>query len=81
MAFAAAGLEDIPAHFLPRHKSLDGRTWSMVCLGRDVQSRKAYLLGMDHCLFWNISIRYPRHNLGNYMILGSLLSATLRGYY
>ena len=61
---ATEGLEDLSAHFLPCRRSCfrDGRTWSMIEAGREVLSQTHYILGTDHHLFWNVSIRDPKHN-------------------
>ena len=40
--------------------------------------RKDYILGMDHHLFRNVSIHYPRHNSYHLKILGCICIATLR---
>ena len=76
---ATNGLEDMSAHFLPRRRPWcrDGRTWSMLKKGREVQYRKDYILGTDLRLFGNVSIREPRHNSDHYMVLGCLNSASL----
>ena len=76
---ATNGLEDMSAHFLPRRRPWcrDGRTWSMLKKGREVQYRKDYILGTDRRLFGNVSIREPRHNSDHYMVLGCLNSASL----
>ena len=50
----------------------------MVRLGREVRSSTLYIMGMYHCLFKNVYICDPRHNLDHYFILGYLHSATLR---
>ena len=50
----------------------------MIQAGREVRSRTDYILGTDHRLFWNVSVRYPRNNSDHYMILGCLHSASLR---
>ena len=49
----------------------------MLRKGREVRSRTDYILGTDHRLFGNISIRDPRHNSDHYMVLGCLPSASL----
>ena len=63
-ALTSERLEDMSAHFLPRRKSWcrDERTWSMVQTGREVRYRTDYILGTDRRLFWNVSVRDPRHN-------------------
>ena len=79
-ALATEGLEDMSVHFLPLRRSWcrDGSTWSMIRTGGGVSSRTDYILGTDRRLFWNVSIRYPRHNSDHYMVLGCLCSAPLR---
>ena len=80
LALATEGLEDMLAHFLLQRRSWhrDGRTWSMIMEGRDVRSRTDYILGTDHHLFGNVSIRDPMHNSDHYMVLGCLHSASLK---
>ena len=80
---AAAWLKDIPAHFLPCHKSWAWyrRTRRMVRLGREVQSQMDYLLGTERRLYQKVSFQEPWHKWGHYMILGCLCSATLREHY
>ena len=79
-ALATAVLEDMSVHFLPRRRSWcrDGRTWIMIWAGWEVRSRTDYILGMDHHLFWNVSVRDPRHKSYHYMVMGCLRSAPLR---
>ena len=36
-----------------------------------------YILGMDHSLFWSVSVREPRHNLDHYLVVGCLRIAPL----
>ena len=69
-------------HFLLRRRLWfwDGQTWSMIRAGKEVKSRTDYILGIDCHLFWNVSVRYPRHNSDHYMVLGCLRSASLRGH-
>ena len=50
----------------------------MVREGREVMARTDYILGTDRRLFWNVSVRDPRHNLDQYLVRGCLLSAPLR---
>ena len=50
----------------------------MVQAGREVGSWTDYILGIDLCLLWNISVRDPRHNSDHYLVLGCLHSAHLR---
>ena len=79
---AAAGLDEMLEDFLllqcPWDR--DGSTWSMVRLGREVRSQTYYILGTDHRLYRNISVRNPRHNSYRYFILGCLLGVTLREF-
>ena len=79
-ALTTEGLEDMSAHFLLcRHSWFqDGRAWRMVRAGREVMSRTDYILGTDCCLFWNVSVRDPRHNSDHYLVLECLHSAPLR---
>ena len=67
-------------HFLPcQHKwGRERRTWSTVREGKVVRSRTNYILGTDHRLFWNVSVRDPRHNTDHYMLLGCLRSSPNR---
>ena len=44
----------------------------------EVRSRTDYILGTDRCLFWNVSVQYPRHNSDHYLVLGCLRSSPLR---
>ena len=76
---AAGGLEDMAQHFLPRQRQWcqDKRTWGILQKGREVCYRTDYILGTDHRLFRNVSVRDPRHNLDHYMVLGCLPSASL----
>ena len=71
-ALVTEELKDMLEHFLPRRRSCcqDGRTWIMIQTGREVRSRTDYILGTDHGLFWNVSVRDPRHNSDHYMVLG-----------
>ena len=43
--------------------------------GKVVRSHTDYILGTDQSLFWNVSVRDPRHNTDHYMVLGCLRSA------
>ena len=49
----------------------------MLRKGREVRSRTDYILGKDHCIFGNVSVRDPRHNSYHYMVLVCLPSASL----
>ena len=82
-ALNRVGLEDMLAHFLPRRRPWcqDGRTWIMVQEWREVRSRTDYILGTDHRLFWNVSVRDPRHNSDHYLVLGCLRGDPLREHY
>ena len=74
------GLEDMAVQFLPRQRrwGRERRTWSMVQEGKVVRSRTDYILGTDRRLFWNVSVRDPRHNTDHYMVLSCLRSALKR---
>ena len=50
----------------------------MIREGREVRSRTDYILGTDHRIFGNVSVRDPRHNSDHYMVLGCLHRAPLR---
>ena len=50
----------------------------MVRESKVVQSRTDYILGTDQSLFWNVSVRDPRHNTNHYMVLGCLRNAPKR---
>ena len=50
----------------------------MVKEGKVVRSRTDYILGTDLRLFWNVSIRDPRHNTDHCMVFGCLRSAPKR---
>ena len=80
VALAATGLEDMLAHFLlQRHPwCQDGRTLSMVKLGRKLRSPTDYILWTDRCHFRNVFVRNPRNNSDRYIVLGCLHSAPLR---
>ena len=71
------GLEDMLVHFLPRRRSRcrDRRMWSMIQTGREARFRT------DCCIFWNVSVRDPRHKSDHYMVLGCLCRAPLREHY
>ena len=56
-------------------------TWSMVHEGREVSSRTDYILGMDCCLFWYVSVWDPRHKSYHYLVSGCLRSAPLREHF
>ena len=73
------GIEEMSAQFLPRRRPLfwDWRTWSMLQKGREVRSRTDYILGTDRHRFGNVSVRYPRNNSENCMVLGCLPIASL----
>ena len=71
VALATEGLEDISAHFLPLRCSWcrDGGVWSIIREGREVRSQTDYILVTDRRIFWNMSVRYPRHKSDYYMVL------------
>ena len=80
-ALTEAVLEDMTAHFLlRRHRWVRERqTLSMVREGKVVRSRTDYILGIDRSLFWNVSVRDPRHNTNHFMVLGCLRSTPREG--
>ena len=82
VAMTEAGVKDMMAHFLPRKRpwGRERRTWGMVREGRVVRSWTDYLMGTDRSLSRNVSVRYPRHNTGHYMVVGHLRSATARDH-
>ena len=59
VALAAAVLEDMLEYFLPGQRPwcIYGRTWIIIQLVREVWSWMDYILGTDHRLFRNVSIR------------------------
>ena len=77
ITLATEGLEDMTRHFLPRDSRWcrDQRTWGVLRKGREVRSRTDYILGTDRCLFRNVAVRDPWHNLDHYMVMGCLPSA------
>ena len=79
-SLATEGLKDMSEQFLPcwRPWCQDRKTCSMIRTGRKVRSQTGYILGTDQRLFWNVSVRDPRHNSDHYMFLGCLRSAPLR---
>ena len=81
-ALETEGLKDMPAHLLMRRRvwCWDRRTWSMILVGREMRSRTDYILGTDRRLFWNVSVRDPRHNTDHHMVLGFLHRTPLRDY-
>ena len=50
----------------------------MVREGKVVRSRTDYILGIDCCILWNVSVWDPRHNIDHYMVLGCLHSTPER---
>ena len=66
-------------HFPPQHRPWfrDGRTWSMVRLGREVRFQTDYILGTYFHLFRNVAVRDPRNNSDHYMVLVCLLITPL----
>ena len=75
-----AGIEDMLYHFFLKWRPWyrDGRTWIMIWAGREVRSRTGYILGIDHCLFRNLTVRDPQNNSNHYLVLGCLRGAPLR---
>ena len=70
---SVAGLEDMTAHFLPRHKkwARGGKMWRMTHQGQDVWS------WTDQQLFRKVSNQDLRHNSDHYIILVCLRSTNL----
>ena len=79
-AMAMECLEYMVAHFLPRHRHWmkDVRTWSMLLRDQEVRSWTVYILGTYFCLFQNISVQKPRHNMDHYLVLRYLRGITLK---
>ena len=80
-AVTTSGLEDMSGqHFFPRIRVLfrDRRTWSMQRQGMVVRSRTDYILGSYCWIFQNVAIWDPRHKSNHFMVVGSLLGASLR---
>ena len=75
-------LKYMASHFLSLYLlwTRYGQIWNMLCRGREVWSQTDQILGIDLHLFHKISIRDPRHNSNNILILGWLLSAALRDH-
>ena len=48
----------------------------MIRAGMEVRARTDYILGTDHCLFWNVPIRDSLHNSYHYMVRGFPRSAS-----
>ena len=71
-------LEEISAHFLPRHKSRawDWRMWFMFRLRRKVRSWTDCLLVTDSHMFCNVSVCYRCYNSDHFMVLECLRSAS-----
>ena len=44
----------------------------MVRAGREVRSWTEYIVGTDHCLFHNVSVRDPPNNSDHYLVIGCL---------
>ena len=75
-----AELEDILEgfHTYPCPWNQEKGMWIMFGMGRKVRYQTDYILETDHCVFMNMSVRDPRHNLDHYLILWCLCSATMR---
>ena len=71
---AKTGLEDILDHFLLRLRPWrrDRQSWETVRQGRELRSWTDYILGSDCQIFWNMIVRYPRHNSDHFMVMGYL---------
>ena len=50
----------------------------MVRLGREVRSRKEYILGSDLRIFHYVAVWNPQHNSYHYMVMGCLHGASQR---
>ena len=50
----------------------------MIREGKVVQYRTDYILGTDHRLLWNVSVREQLYNTDHYMVLGCLRSTPER---
>ena len=46
--------------------------------GKVVQSCTYYILGSNHRIFYNVAVRYLRHNSDHFMVLGSLSGSSTR---
>ena len=73
-ALSTAGLEEMGAHCLLRHKPWlrDGRTWIMLCRGQDVQSRSNYILGIYCRMLQNVALLDSRNTVDHFLVLGCL---------
>ena len=73
-------LEDMYGHFLPCRTSWVWkiRTWIMLRREKLVQSQTYYIIRTDLCLFQNVSVCDPRHNIDHYMVIGCLYAADHR---
>ena len=74
-----SGLDNMSENFLLHRRPWcrGARMWIMVRAGREVRSRTDYILWKDRCLFYNVSVREPRHKLDHYLVLGCLRGAPL----
>ena len=72
---AAAGIEDMGLHFLPRRKPWlkDMCTCRMRRDGQEVRSRRYYILGIYVRLLQDMAVREPKHNSDHYMVLDCLM--------
>ena len=64
-AMAAAGLEYLSGHFLPRQKPWlkDSRTWCMRRKGKEIYSRNNYVLVTDFRLLHNLLVHDACQNM------------------
>ena len=67
------------AHFIPQRNlwAINGCNCSMLCRFWQVRHRTDYLMGMDHCLFQNVSLWYAHHNICHYLFMGFLRGAAV----
>ena len=70
----ADGLMDMSLYFLQQQKTWlkDRCTLRMQWDGREVRSRREYILGTDRILFQDAAIQDTRHHSEHYMVLGCL---------
>ena len=70
----ADGLMDMSLYFLQQQKTWlkDRCTLRMQWDGREVRSRREYILGTDRILFQDAAIQDARHHSEHYMVLGCL---------
>jgi len=75
---ASHGFKDLLPHFRQCHCFHHGTTWWQHCNDEMVLSRCDYILGMDRCMFSNVSLCDPRlFSLDHLMVLRELQSNIL----